>query len=124
VIGEAIGVGIAAGILSGLFGVGGGIVFVPALVILFDLGQVRAEATSLIAIIPVALLGAYRQHRYGNIRIREGIVIGLISAAGGALGVWLANYLPERALQIGFAALMVAIAVQLVRRGLAERARE
>jgi uncharacterized membrane protein YfcA len=124
VIGEAIGVGIAAGILSGLFGVGGGIVFVPALVILFDLGQVRAEATSLIAIIPVALLGAYRQHRYGNIRIREGIVIGLISAAGGALGVWLANYLPERTLQIGFAALMVAIAVQLVRRGLAERARE
>lgn len=123
-IGEAIGVGIAAGILSGLFGVGGGIVFVPALVILFDLGQVRAEATSLIAIIPVALLGAYRQHRYGNIRIREGIVIGLISAAGGALGVWLANYLPERTLQIGFAALMVAIAVQLVRRGLAERARE
>jgi uncharacterized membrane protein YfcA len=124
VIGEAIGVGIAAGILSGLFGVGGGIVFVPALVILFDLGQVRAEATSLIAIIPVALLGAYRQHRYGNIRIREGIVIGLISAVGGALGVWLANYLPERTLQIGFAALMVAIAVQLVRRGLAERARE
>jgi uncharacterized membrane protein YfcA len=106
VIGEAIGVGIAAGILSGLFGVGGGIVFVPALVVLFDLSQVRAEATSLIAIIPVALLGAYRQHRYGNIRIREGIVIGLISAAGGALGVWLANYLPERTLQIGFAALM------------------
>jgi uncharacterized protein len=124
VIGEAIGVGIAAGVLSGLFGVGGGIVFVPALVILFDLSQVRAEATSLIAIIPVALLGAYRQHRYGNIRVREGIVIGVISAGGGALGVWLANYLPERTLQIGFAALMLAIAVQLVRRGLAERARE
>ena len=123
-IAEAVGAGIAAGVLSGLFGVGGGIVFVPALVILFDLGQVRAEATSLVAIIPVALLGAYRQRQYGNIRVREGIVIGLISAGGGALGVWLANYLPERTLQIGFAALMLAIAVQLVRRGLAERARE
>jgi uncharacterized membrane protein YfcA len=124
VIAEAIAVGIAAGILSGLFGVGGGIVFVPALVILFDLSQVRAEATSLVAIIPVALLGAYRQRQYGNIRVREGIVIGLISAGGGALGVWLANYLPERTLQIGFAALMVAIAVQLVRHALAERAAE
>jgi uncharacterized protein len=124
VIAEAIGVGIAAGVLSGLFGVGGGIVFVPALVILFDLSQVRAEATSLVAIIPVALLGAYRQRQYGNIRVREGFVIGLISAGGGALGVWLANYLPERTLQIGFAALMVAIAVQLVRHALAERATE
>jgi uncharacterized protein len=124
VIAEAVGVGIAAGVLSGLFGVGGGIVFVPALVILFDLGQVRAEATSLVAIIPVALLGAHRQHRYGNIRVREGIVIGLISAAGAALGVWLANYLPERTLQVGFAALMLASAVQLVRHALAERARE
>jgi uncharacterized membrane protein YfcA len=124
VIAEAIGVGIAAGVLSGLFGVGGGIVFVPALVILFDLGQVRAEATSLLAIIPVALLGAYRQHRYGNIRLRDGLVIGLISAGGAALGVWLANYLPERTLEVGFAALMVAIAAQLVRHALAERARE
>jgi uncharacterized membrane protein YfcA len=124
VIAEAIGVGIAAGVLSGLFGVGGGIVFVPALVILFDLSQVRAEATSLLAIIPVALLGAYRQHRYGNIRLRDGLVIGLISAGGGALGVWLANYLPERTLEVGFAALMVAIAAQLVRHALAERARE
>jgi uncharacterized membrane protein YfcA len=124
VIAEAIGVGIVAGVLSGLFGVGGGIVFVPALVILFDLSQVRAEATSLVAIIPVALLGAYRQRQYGNIRVREGAVIGLISAGGGALGVWLANYLPERTLQIGFAALMVAIAVQLVRHALAERATE
>jgi uncharacterized membrane protein YfcA len=124
VIAEAIAVGIAAGVLSGLFGVGGGIVFVPALVIIFDLSQVRAEATSLVAIIPVALLGAYRQHRYGNIRVREGFVIGLISAGGGALGVWLANYLPERTLQIGFAALMVVIAAQLVRHARAERASE
>jgi uncharacterized protein len=121
VIGEAIGVGIAAGILSGMFGVGGGILFVPALVLFFDLSQVRAEGTSLIAIIPVAVLGAYRQHRYGNIRVREGIAIGLVSAGGAAVGASLANFLPERTLQIGFAALSVAIAVQLVRRALQAR---
>jgi uncharacterized membrane protein YfcA len=121
VIGEAIGVGIAAGVLSGLFGVGGGIVFVPALVVFFDLGQVDAEATSLIAMIPVALVGAYRQHRYGNLRLRDGTVIGLLSAGGGAAGVALANVLPERALEIAFAGLMLVIAAQLVRRALAER---
>jgi uncharacterized protein len=121
VIGEAIGVGIAAGILSGLFGVGGGIVFVPALAVFFDLSQVDAEATSLMAIIPVALVGAYRQHRYGNLRLRDGALIGLLSAGGGAGGVALANVLPERALEIGFAGLTLVIAAQLVRRGLAER---
>ena len=120
-IGEAIGVGIAAGVLSGLFGVGGGIVFVPALVVFFDLGQVDAEATSLIAIIPVALVGAYSQHRYGNLRVRDGALIGVLSAAGGAAGVALANVLPERALEIGFAGLTLVIAAQLVRRAVAER---
>jgi uncharacterized protein len=121
VIGEAIGVGIAAGILSGLFGVGGGIVFVPALAVFFELSQVDAEATSLMAIIPVALVGAYRQHRYGNLRLRDGALIGLLSAGGGAGGVALANVLPERALEIGFAGLTLVIAAQLVRRALAER---
>jgi uncharacterized protein len=121
VIGEAIGVGVAAGVLSGLFGVGGGIVFVPGLVVLANLSQVHAEATSLLAMIPVALLGAYRQQRYGNLRLRAGLVIGLLSAAGGAAGVALANVLPERALRIAFAGLMLVIAAQLVRRALAAR---
>ena len=115
-IGEAIGVGLAAGVLSGLFGVGGGIVFVPGLVVVAHLSQVHAEATSLLAMIPVALLGAYRQERYGNLRLRAGLVIGLLSAAGGAAGVALANVLPERALRVAFAALMLVIAAQLVRR--------
>jgi uncharacterized protein len=123
-IGEAIGVGIAAGILAGMFGLGGGIVFVPALVIFFDLNQVDAEATSLLAMIPVALVGAYRQHRYGNLRVGQGAVIGLLSAAGAAGGVALANVVPEHALKIAFAGLMLAIAAQLVRHGLAERARQ
>jgi uncharacterized membrane protein YfcA len=124
VIAEAVAAGIGAGILSGLFGVGGGIVFVPALVLIFDLSQVSAEATSLIAMIPVALLGAYRQQRYGNVRVREGVFIGLVSAAGAAAGVSVANYVPGRALEVGFAGLTLVIAAQLVRRALAQRAKQ
>jgi uncharacterized protein len=112
---EALLVGVAAGILSGLFGVGGGVVFVPGLVAFFEFSQVRAEATSLLAIIPVALVGAWRQHRYGNIRIRDGLIVGVVSAAGAATGVVLANALSNRALEIAFAGLMLFIAAQLVR---------
>ena len=64
--------GAAAGVLSGLLGVGGGILFVPTLTLALGLSQVRAEATSLLAIIPVALVGAWRQHRYGNVDVRDG----------------------------------------------------
>ena len=114
-IAEAIAAGIAAGVVSGLFGVGGGVVFVPALVYIYDASQVGAEATSLLAIIPVALVGAWRQERYGNVRVREGIVIGVLAAGGAFAGVALANELPERALEIGFACLMVLVAAQLAR---------
>jgi uncharacterized protein len=115
VIAEAIAAGVAAGIVSGLFGVGGGVVFVPALVYIYDASQVGAEATSLLAIIPVALVGAWRQHSYGNVRVREGIVMGCLAAGGAFGGVALANVLPERTLEIAFAGLMVVVAVQLAR---------
>jgi len=115
VIAEAIAAGVAAGIVSGLFGVGGGVVFVPALVYIYDASQVGAEATSLLAIIPVALVGAWRQHGYGNVRVREGIVIGVLAAGGAFGGVALANVLPERTLEIAFAGLMVIVALQLAR---------
>jgi hypothetical protein len=120
VIVEAIAAGVAAGIVSGLFGVGGGVVFVPALVYIYDASQVSAEATSLLAIIPVALIGAWRQHSYGNVRVREGIVMGVLAAAGAFGGVVLANELPERTLEIGFAGLMVIVALQLARDALRE----
>lgn len=110
--------GAAAGVVSGMLGVGGGILFVPALTLVLGLSQVKAEATSLLAIIPVALVGAARQYRYGNVRIREGAVIGTLSAVGVVGGVALANLLPERALKDGFAALMVVVAVQFLRRSL------
>ena len=73
--------GVAAGVLSGLFGVGGGILFVPALLAL-GLGQLHAEATSLAAILPTAGAGVWRQARYGNIDQRAAIVIGIASIAG------------------------------------------
>ena len=112
----AIVMGAAAGVISGLLGVGGGILFVPALTLALSLSQVKAEATSLLAIIPVALVGAARQYRYGNVRMGEGVVLGVLSALGVLGGVVLANRVPERALKIAFAALMLVIAAQLLRR--------
>ena len=74
--------GIAAGALSGMFGVGGGILFVPTLALVLGLGQLEAQATSLAAMIPVACLGAWRQRRYGNVRWRVALIVGLASAGG------------------------------------------
>lgn len=112
-------VGVLAGIVAGLFGVGGGVLFVPALVLLTGLGQVEAEATSLLAIIPVALVGAWRQRRYGNLDVREGLAVGGLAVAGAVIGAVLANAVPERALEIAFAALLLVVAAQLARRALA-----
>lgn len=108
--------GVCAGVVSGLLGVGGGILFVPALTLALSLSQVKAEATSLLAIIPVALVGAWRQHHYGNVELRDGAVVGALSAVGVLGGVSLANTLPERTLRLGFAALMVVVAIQFLRR--------
>lgn len=113
---EVLAAGIAAGILSGLLGLGGGILFVPALVVLLGLGQVDAEATSLLAIVPVALVGALRQYRYGNVQVRDGLVIGALSAVGAVGGVALANALPERVLELAFAAFMLLVAARLAYR--------
>jgi len=120
VIAEAIVAGLVAGVVSGMFGVGGGVVFVPALVFVYDVGQVEAEATSLLAIIPVALVGAWRQHGYGNVRVREGLLLGVLGVAGALLGVVAANAIPEGALKFAFAGLMVVVAVQLARDALRE----
>ena len=109
----AIAIGLVAGALGGLFGVGGGIVFVPSLVLFFGLGQVEAEATSLLAILPVVATGAWRQHRYGNVRWRAAGVIGLTAVVGVELGVLTAKALPEATLRRLFAALVLLVAAQL-----------
>ncbi len=107
--------GFAGGIVGGLLGVGGGILFVPTLVIFQDQTQLHAEATSLLAIIPVALVAVWRQRGYGNVRIREGAIIGALSPVGVLIGVQTANAIPQRALELCFAALVLVIAFQLVR---------
>jgi uncharacterized protein len=112
----AIVMGVAAGVVSGLLGVGGGILFVPALTLVLSLSQVKAEATSLVAIIPVAFVGAARQYRYGNVRVRDGAVLGVLASAGAVAGVALANVLTQRTLKIAFAALLLVVAGQFLRR--------
>jgi len=107
------------GMVGGVLGVGGGVVFVPALVIILGEPQLEAEATSLLAIVPVALVGTWRQYRKQNVRLRDGLVIGLLSIPGVAVGVVVANRVGERALELGFAALILFVALQLVRRALA-----
>ena len=106
------------GAAGGLLGVGGGIVFVPALALILDEPQLQASATSLLAIVPVAIVGTWRQHRNGNVEIRDGVTVGLLSIPGVAAGVALANVLPQRALELGFAGLSLLVAFQLTRRAL------
>jgi uncharacterized membrane protein YfcA len=115
---EAVLIGLAAGVVAGLLGVGGGALFVPALTIFLGLSQLDAEATSLLAIIPVALVGAWRQNAHGNVELRTGLVLGALAAAGATGGVVLANALPQRTLELGFAVLILYVAAQLVRRAL------
>jgi len=105
--------GFAAGILSGMFGVGGGILFVPTLSLVVGLSHLSAEATSLAAIIPVVGVGAWQQNRYGNVRWRPALVIGLFSAGGVAGGVALATWLSEDTLERLFAVLLLVVAARL-----------
>jgi uncharacterized membrane protein YfcA len=111
-------VGIAAGLASGLLGVGGGVLMVPGLVIFLHQTQLHAEATSLLAIVLVAAVGGWRQRGYGNVRLRDGLVIGVLSPLGVAAGVVLANTVPERALELSFAAVQLYFAWGLGKRAL------
>lgn len=115
---EAVVIGFFAGAVAGMLGVGGGVLFVPGLVLGLGLSQVDAEATSLLAIVPVALLGAWRQYRYGNVRVREGLLVGVLAVPAAIAGVAIVNVVPERAIKVAFACLMLVVAAQLARRAL------
>lgn len=119
---EAVLIGLLAGVVAGLLGVGGGALFVPALTIGLGLSQLDAEATSLLAIIPVALVGAMRQQRHGNVDLRTGALVGVLGAAGAAGGAALANAVPQRALEVSFALFILFVASQLVRHALSASA--
>lgn len=111
-------IGLFAGVLAGLFGVGGGILFVPTLTLVLGLTQLHAEASSLLAILPTVAAGTWRQQRYGHIQWRAAVVLGLAAIAGVEAGVQIAVALPEHALRRLFGVLMLGVAVQLAWRTL------
>jgi uncharacterized membrane protein YfcA len=108
--------GVAAGMAGGLVGVGGGVLFVPALVVFADQTQLGAEATSLVGIVLVSTVGTWRQRGYGNVRLRDGLIVGALSPLGVLAGVGLANAVPERALELSFAGVQLAFAWQLAKK--------
>jgi uncharacterized membrane protein YfcA len=112
-IAAALALGFGAGVLSGVFGVGGGILFVPTLVLL-GLGQVEASATSLLAIVPTAAAGAVRQRAYGNLRARAAFVVGVVSVAGAEVGVQVATRIDESLLRRLFGVLLLVVAARLL----------
>jgi len=113
--------GFLGGLVGGLLGVGGGILFVPALAIFQDKPQVEAEATSLLAIVPVAIVAVWRQRGYGNVRLADGLWIGALSPIGVGIGVVVANEVSQRTLELSFAALLVVMAARLILRAVRAR---
>jgi uncharacterized protein len=116
----AVVLGVVAGVLSGLFGVGGGILFVPTLTWL-GLTQLHAEATSLLAIIPTVCVGVWRQQRYGNVRWRGALVIGISSIGAAFGGAALAQSVPEATLRKLFAGVLILTAAQIAWRARSKR---
>ena len=110
----AVVLGAAAGGLSGMFGIGGGTLFVPTLIAV-GLTQVHAEATSLLAIVPAVLVGVWRQQSYGNVRWRAAVTIGVASAAAVVGGAAVALALPSSDLERIFAVLLLLTAGQIAR---------
>jgi uncharacterized membrane protein YfcA len=108
--------GFAAGLAGGMLGVGGGVLYVPALVVFADLSQLDAEASSLVAIALVSAVGAWRQRTYGNVRLRDGLLVGVLSPLGVVVGVVLANAVSERVLELSFAAVQLIFAWQLAKK--------
>jgi uncharacterized protein len=109
-------IGFAAGIAGGLLGAGGGVLFVPALVVFAGQSHLGAEATSLVAIALMSLVGTWRQRGYGNVRLRDGLLIGALSPLGVLAGVVLANTVPDRVLELSFAAVALVFAWQLAKK--------
>jgi uncharacterized protein len=108
----AVALGFGAGLLAGMFGVGGGILFVPTLLAL-GLSQIEAEASSLLAILPTVAAGVWRQNRYGNVDWRASTAIGVASIPGVIGGSYLAVWLDEDTLQRLFGILLLGVAAQL-----------
>ena len=109
-------IGTLAGLFSGLFGVGGGTVIVPLLILWLGYEERMATATSLAAIALIAAFAAAVQGLYGNVRVADAALVGVPAVAGVIAGAWLAQRVPGRAIALLFAAVLVASAVELVLR--------
>ena len=107
-------IGTAGGLFSGLFGVGGGVIVVPLLVLWLGYGEREAAGTSLGAIAIVAAAAAGVQGLYGNVQVFEGLLIGIPAVGGVLLGTWLQQRVPVRALSLAFAGLLVLVAIELL----------
>lgn len=106
--------GIGAGMLAGLFGVGGGIVFVPTLVLLFSFDQLDAQATSLAAIIPVAIIGAWRQSGEALVNWRAAALMGVGAALGVLVGAEIAIRIPDERLSQVFGVVLLLVGGDMV----------
>lgn len=109
-------IGTAAGLFSGLFGVGGGVVIVPLLVLWLGYGEHEATGTSLAAIAIIAALATATQGAYGNVHVDDGLLVGVPAVGGVLFGTWLQQRLPARAISLMFATLMVAVSIDLLAR--------
>jgi uncharacterized membrane protein YfcA len=109
-----IAIGTLAGFFSGLFGVGGGIVIVPLLILLLGYHHRAATGTSLAAIIFIAAFGVATQAAYGNVRVLDGLLVGVPAVGGVLIGTWLQQRVPVRVISLMFAAVLVASAVELL----------
>ena len=109
-------IGTAAGLLSGIFGVGGGSVIVPLLILWLGYGEREATGTSLAAIVCIAGFAAAVQASYGNVRVVDGLLVGIPAVGGVLLGAWLQQRLQTRTIALLFAAVLVASAVELIAR--------
>src|SRR6187549_120771 len=108
-------VGTLAGVFSGLFGVGGGTVIVPLLILWFGFGERLATGTSLAAIVLIGLLGALAQGGiYGNVHLVTGLLLSIPAIVGVVAGTAIQQRIPQRAISLLFAALLVAIAIELI----------
>jgi len=107
-------IGTAAGVFSGLFGVGGGTVMVPLLILLVAFGEREATATSLLAIAVISAVGVVTQAAYGNVHTGDGVLVGVPAVGGVLAGTWLQQRVPARAVSLLFATLLALSAVVLV----------
>lgn len=108
-------IGTLAGVFSGLFGVGGGVVIVPLLIFWFGYGERLATGTSLAAILLIGLLGTLAQGGiYGNVHVTTGLLLSIPAVGGVVVGAAIQQRIPQRTISLIFAALLVAVAIELI----------